>query len=228
MKVVILAGGLGSRLSEETSLVPKPMVTIGQKPILIHIMEHYSYYGFNEFIIALGYKHQVIKDYFGDGSILGVKIKYIEEKIKMGTAGALSIIKQKPKEPFFVINGDLLTNLDFERMLDFHNHNNADATMCIAEYNFQSSYGEVIIDNENIKSIKEKPLHRFYVNAGIYILNPKCIKLVPKKFYDITSLFTKMIKHKFKTISFPLGEYWLDVGRINDFKKANDDYRSLY
>lgn len=227
-KVFIMAGGEGVRLRPLTKNIPKPMLKIGNKPILQNIIEKFKDSGYENFVLCVNYKSKVIKDYFGDGSIFGVKIKYIEEKIKMGTAGALSIIKQKPKEPFFVINGDLLTNLDFEKMLDFHIQNNADATMCIAEYNFQSSYGEVSIENEIIKSINEKPVHRFYVNAGIYILNPKCVKLIPKKFYDITSLFTKMIKNKFKTISFPLGEYWLDVGRINDFKKANDDYNSLY
>lgn len=223
-KVYIMAGGEGVRLRPLTKNTPKPMLKVGNKPILQHIIEKFKNCGYKNFVICVNFKSKVIKDYFSDGSSFGVKIKYIEEKIKMGTAGALSLIETKPKEPFFVINGDLLTNLDFEKMLDFHNYHNAKATMCISEYNFQSSYGEVELSNENIKSITEKPIHKFYVNAGIYILNPECIKLIPKKTYDIPSLFAKMIKNKFKTISFPLGEYWLDIGKINDYKKANNDY----
>ena len=145
----------------------------------------------------------------------------------MGTVGALSLIKKKPKEPFFVINGDLLTNLDFDKMLDFHFQHNSKATMGIAEYNIDIPYGEVRLNNEKIASIEEKPTHKVFVNAGVYILNPKCIDLVPNKFYDITSLFKKIIISKHKTICFPVGEYWLDVGRFNDFKKANDEYKFM-
>ena len=180
------------------------------------------------FPIIINYKSKIIKDYFGDGKKYGVKIEYINEKRQMGTAGALSLIKKRPKEPFFVVNGDLLTNLDFEKMLDFHNEHKSTATMCISEYNIESPYGEVKLKNENIISIEEKPTHKIFVNAGIYILDPKCIDLIPKKFYDMPSLFERLISKKNKTISFPLGEYWLDIGRLNDFKKANFEYNSIF
>ena len=111
----------------------------------------------------------------------------------MGTAGALSLFKLKPKKPFFVINGDLLTNLDFEKLIDFHHDHNSKATMCISEYNIKSPYGEVKLDVENIITIAEKPIHKFFVNAGVYVLDPSCIDLVPKKFYDMTSLFKKLL-----------------------------------
>ena len=146
----------------------------------------------------------------------------------MGTAGAISLLKKKLNKPFFVINGDLLTNLNFKKMLDFHKEHNSRATMCIKQYNINLTYGEVKLDKENIMSINEKPKHKFFINAGAYILDPKCIELIPKKFYDMPSLFKKMIKKKYKIVSFPLEEYWLDVGRPNDYDKANIDYNSIF
>ena len=143
----------------------------------------------------------------------------------MGTAGSLSLIKKKLTENFIVINGDILTNLDFEKMFDYHKINNASATMCIKEYNIKLPYGEIKLNKKKIKSIDEKPQYKFFVNSGIYILEPKSLKLIPKKFYDMPTLFKKIIKRKIKTISFPLGEYWLDIGRSNDLKKANDEYK---
>lgn len=229
-KVVIMAGGKGMRLRPLTKNIPKPMLKVGKKPILQIILEKFKESGYKNFVICVNYKSKVIQDFFGDGMKFGVKITYIHEKIKMGTAGALSLLKKNMKinEPFFVMNGDLLTNLNFEKLLDFHQNHNSKATMCIREYNIESPYGEVQLSKENIIGINEKPSHKFFVNAGIYILDPKCINLIPKRFYDMPTLFKKIIDKKEKVISFPLGEYWLDVGRINDFKKANDDYRSLY
>ena len=122
----------------------------------------------------------------------------------------------------------MLTNLDFEKLLDFHHDHNSKATMCITEYNIESPYGEVKLDIENIVSIEEKPKHRFFVNAGVYVLDPKCISLVPKNFYDMTSFFNKIILKKYKVVSFPIGEFWLDIGRMNDYKKANLEYNSEF
>lgn len=227
-KVVIMAGGKGMRLRPLTKNIPKPMLKVGNKPILQTIIENFKKNGFGNFIVCVNYKSKIIKNYFGNGKKFDVKIDYIEEKVQMGTAGALSLIKKNFKEPFFLINGDLLTNLDFEKIIDFHNKHNSMATMSIAEYNFISPYGEVVLKNLNITSIKEKPKHKFYVNAGIYLLDPRCLKLVPKKYYDIPTLFTKIISKNYKTVSFPLGEYWVDIGRMNDFKKANLEYKSIF
>lgn len=223
-KVVIMAGGRGMRLRPLTKNIPKPMLKVGNKPILQIIIEKFKKSGYKNFIICVNYKSKIIKDFFGDGSKFGVKIEYIDEKKRMGTAGALSLFKLKPKKPFFVINGDLLTNLDFEKLIDFHHEHNSKATMCISEYNIKSPYGEVKLDVENIITIAEKPVHKFFVNAGVYVLDPSCIDLVPKKFYDMTSLFKKIIINKNKVVSFPIGEYWLDIGRFNDYKKANLEY----
>ena len=227
-QVVIMAGGRGMRLRPLTKNIPKPMLKVGNKPILQTIVEKFRESGYTNFVICVNYKSKIIKDHFGDGKKFGVKIDYIHEKTRMGTAGALSLFKKKPTEPFFVINGDLLTNLDFEKLLDFHQDHNSTATMCITEYNIESPYGEVKLDKENIISIEEKPKHRFFVNAGVYVLDPKCTNLIPKKFFDMTSLFKKIIISKHKTISFPIGEFWLDIGRFNDFKKANLEYYSKF
>ena len=219
-KVIIMAGGEGMRLRPLTKNIPKPMLKIGSKPILQRIIERFRASGYTNIVLCVNYKSEVIQNYFGLGNKFGVNIEYIHEKKKMGTAGALSLLKTKPKEPFFVINGDLMINLDFEKMIDFHNENNADATMCVSEYNFELPYGEVKLNNEEVISIKEKPIQKMFVNAGIYILEPDCLELVPKKYYDMPSLFKKMITHKRKIISFPLQEYWLDIGRLDDYNKA--------
>jgi len=223
-KVVIMAGGKGMRLRPLTKNIPKPMLKVGNKPILQIILEKFKESGYINFIICVNYKSKIIKDYFKNGKNFGVNIEYIQEKKRMGTAGALSLFKKKPKEPFFVINGDLLTDLNFEKLLDYHVEHRSKATMCISEYNIESPYGEVKLDIENIVSIEEKPIHKFFINAGAYVLDPGCINLIPEKFYDMTSLFKKIIISKHKTICFPVGEYWLDVGRFNDYKKANLEY----
>ena len=223
-KVFIMAGGRGVRLRPLTKNIPKPMLKVGNKPILQILVEKFRESGYENFVICVNYKSKIIIDYFGDGTKFGVKIEYIKEKKQMGTAGALSLLKNRPKEPFFVINGDLLTNLDFEKMLNFHYEHKSNATMCISEYNIECPYGEVKINQENITSINEKPLHKFYVNAGIYILDPKLLNLIPKKFYNMTSLFQKIIAKKQKTISFPLGEYWIDIGSFNDYQRAKLEY----
>ena len=227
-RVIIMAGGKGMRMRPLTKDIPKSMLKVGNKPILQIIIERFKESGFENFTICVNYKSQIIKNYFADGKKFNVKIEYINEKKRMGTAGALSLFKKKLKEPFFLINGDLLTNLDFEKMLDFHYEHNAKATMCIKEFNVESPYGEVVLRDENIQSIEEKPKHKFFINAGVYILDPKCMDLIPKKFYDITTLFKKMISKKYKTISFPLGEYWLDIGRPHDYNKANVEFNEIF
>lgn len=227
-KVVLMAGGLGTRLMPLTKHTPKPMLKVGNKPILHTILNKFEECGYTNFVMCVNYKSKVIQDYFGDGSKFGVKIEYVLEKQRMGTAGALSLLAGKLKEPFFVMNGDLLTNLDFEKMLDFHIKNESKATMCVREYNIEVPYGEVKLNKENIISIAEKPIHKFFVNAGIYVLDPECIDFIPKEFYDMPLLFKKIIQNNKKTISFPLGEYWLDVGRSKDYEKANSEYYSIF
>ena len=230
-KVILMVGGLGTRLRPLTDTRPKPMLPVGGKPILQIIVEKFVSYGFVNIIMCVGYKSHIIQDFFEDGSKFGANIEYVLEEKRMGTAGALTLFcdKQRPKEPFFVMNGDLLTNVNFENMLEFHLLEEAKATMCVREYDFQVPYGVVNIEDGQIKSIVEKPLHKFFVSAGIYILDSFCIEMIPKdEFYDMPTLFEEMIKSEGKTVSFPIREYWLDIGRIDEYEKANIEYKEVF
>ncbi len=228
-KVVLMVGGLGTRLRPLTKNTPKPMLKVGDKPILQTIVEKFAEYGYTNIIMCVNYKSHIIQDYFKDGRKFGVNIEYILEKQRMGTAGALSLLKEKPTEPFFVMNGDLLTNVNFEHLHDYHNVNNSLGTMCVREYDFQVPYGVVNIENSKILSIEEKPIHKFFVSAGIYMLSPDVLEYIPKsQFYDMPTLFEKLINEKQNAISFPLREYWLDIGQIDEYKKANDEYNEVF
>lgn len=227
-KVVLMVGGIGERLRPLTENTPKPMLQVGNRPILHTIVEKFSNCGFADIVMCVNYKSKIIQDYFGDGKKFGVNIEYVQEDQKMGTAGALSLLKDKLNEPFFVMNGDLLTTLDFEKMLDFHLDNNSKATMCVRQYKFEIPFGVVSLNNENIVSLEEKPIHNFFVNAGIYVLDSECLELIPNKFYNMTSLFEKMVSNGKKTISFPMKEYWIDIGRLIDYEKANSEYHSIF
>lgn len=228
-KVVLMVGGLGARLSPLTDTTPKPMLHVGNKPILATIIENFAKHGYSDIILSVSYKSHVIEDYFGDGSALGVKISYVHEAKRMGTAGALSLMRDSLTEPFFVMNGDLLTNVNFEHLQDYHVSQNAEATMAVREYDFQVPYGVVNIKDGQITSIEEKPTHRFYVSAGIYMLNPQTLKLIPDdKLFDMPSLFEKLIGQGSITSSFPIREYWLDIGRMSDYEKANTEYSEVF
>jgi dTDP-glucose pyrophosphorylase len=230
-KVILMVGGLGTRLRPLTEKTPKPMLPVGGKPILQTIVEKFVSYGFVNIVMCVGYKSNMIQEYFGDGSRFGAKIEYVLENKRMGTAGALSLLSdsQKPREPFFVMNGDLLTNVNFEHLLTFHQENEAMATMCVREYDFQVPYGVVSVENGNILSIEEKPIHKFFVSAGIYMLSPECISYIPKnQFFDMPTLFDKLIDIQKKVVSFPLREYWLDIGRIEEYEKANKEYHEVF
>ena len=228
-KVILMVGGLGTRLRPLTENTPKPMLHVGGKPILQTIVEKFVSYGFVNIVMCVGYKSNIIQDFFEDGSKFGANIEYILEDKRMGTAGALSLLNSKPNEPFFVMNGDLLTNVNFEHLLDFHLVNNSMATMCVREYDFQVPYGVVNVENGKILSIEEKPVQKFFVSAGIYMLDSQCIENIPKnEFYDMPTLFEKLITMNENTISFPLREYWLDIGRLEEYKKANDEYHEVF
>jgi len=227
-KVVIMAGGRGMRLRPLTKDIPKPMLKVGDKPILQTIIEKFKQSGFKNFIICVNYKYKVITNFFGNGKKFGVKIQYVHEKKRLGTAGALSIIKEKINEPFFVINGDLLTTLNFGKMLNFHIEHNSKSTIAIKEHVINVTYGIVKIKNLDVLSINEKPNINYFVNAGIYLLDPNCIRFVPKnKKFDMPSLLKKIITKKYKTICFPIQEDWLDIGRLDDFKKAQSDHSQV-
>lgn len=227
--VVLMVGGLGSRLRPLTEVTPKPMLKVGNKPILQTIVEKFAEYGFNEIVLCVNYKSHIIQDYFGDGSAFGVTITYIFEEERMGTAGALSLLTSLPNEPFFVMNGDLLTNINFDHLCNYHLTQNAMATMCVREYDFQVPYGVVNMEGNTILSIQEKPVHKFFVSAGIYMLNPDVIRYIPKnQFYDMPSLFEALIQQGQKAVSFPIREYWLDIGQMEEYERANQEYAGVF
>lgn len=228
-KVVIMAGGLGTRLHPLTQKTPKPLLKVGDKPILETIILNFKKYGFVNFILSVSYKSEMIENYFGDGTEWGVHIKYIHEEKRMGTAGALSLMREELTEPFFVMNGDLLTNVNFENMLQYHHFQKATGTMGVREYDFQVPYGVVNIENGSITSIEEKPVQKFFVSGGIYIFNPEAVDKVPEdQYFDMPTLFELLIAEQETTVSFPIREYWLDIGRMEEFERANSEYHKVF
>lgn len=223
--VILMAGGLGTRLRPLTNRIPKPMLTVGDKPILETIIQGFKQYGFTNFILSVNYKKETIKNYFQDGAHIGVSISYIDESERLGTAGALSLLQKRPEKPFFVMNGDLLTKINYEQLLNFHNETHSAATMCVREYEYQIPYGVIETENHRLLSIVEKPVHRSFVNAGIYVLNPEILNYVPHHtFFDMPDLFKIAIEQNHYVSAFPLREYWMDIGRLDDYKKADKEY----
>ena len=228
-RVILMVGGLGTRLRPLTQDTPKPMLKVGNKPILQTIVEKFAEYGFVNITMCVNFNASIIRDYFGDGREFGVNIDYVLEQKRMGTAGALSLLKERPSEPFFVMNGDLLTNVNFEHIFNYHMLNKATATMCVREYDYEVPYGVVEMNDNKIKQIVEKPVQKFFVSAGIYMLSPEILDLIPKnEFYDMPTLFEKLIKLSKNVISFPIREYWLDIGRMEEYQRANEEYKEVF
>jgi len=227
--VVLMAGGLGTRLGELTKDLPKPMLAVGGKPILETIIRQFARYGFKNIIISVNYLSHIIENYFGNGSRFGVNISYIHETKRLGTAGALDLARERLTSPFFVMNGDILTTINLAHLHDFHMEQKSMATMCVREYDFQVPYGTVNMKDGRITSIDEKPIHKFFVSAGIYMLSPEALNNVPPDtFFDMPTLFEKLIQKEQNVLSFPLREYWLDIGHLNDYNKAQGEYREIF
>lgn len=227
--VVLMAGGLGTRLGELTKDCPKPLLRVGNKPVLETILEKCKECAFKRFYISINYKAEMVKEYFGDGSRWGVEIHYLEEKKKLGTAGALGLLPETPTLPVLVMNADVLTKINFKHLMDFHDDHKSVATMCVREYEFQVPFGVVQLDSYRLKNILEKPIHQFFVNAGIYVLNPEAVSMVPtNEHFDMPALFDKLFAKKLETAAFPIREYWLDIGQKADFDQANGDYDEVF
>ena len=227
--VFLMAGGFGKRLRPFTESTPKPLLEVGDKPMLENILNMFIESGFEKFAISLHYKAEMIKNYFGDGSQWDVNIQYTEEHEPLGTAGAIGLLKENPSHPIIVMNGDILTKVNFENLLNFHEFHKSHATMCIREHQLQVPYGTVDVRENEVITIVEKPVFSFFVNAGIYVLDPSIVSLIKKnKLKDMPDLLND-IKDKGKNVSaFPIHEYWLDMGGISDFEKAQLDYKTLF
>lgn len=227
--MLIMAGGKGTRLLPKTSKTPKPMLRLGGKPILEHIIESAKKEGFSEFVIAIHHLGEVIEEFFGDGQSLGVKITYIREKSPLGTAGALSLLDPKPTKPIIVTNGDVLTSISFGNMVDFHIQNNAIATMAVHVYELQNPFGVVQTDGLKITGYEEKPTVKSLINAGIYVLHPDALNfLVESKECDMPTFFEALRKENLATIAFPLHEKWVDIGSPSNFTQTVDEFNSTH
>lgn len=223
--IIIMAGGLGSRLKELTKDTPKAMLKVGKKPILESIVQKLKAQNFENFIFCVNYKKQIIEEYFKKGQEFGVKIRYIKERKKLGTAGALSLIKQNLTQSFIVMNADILTELDFNELLKAHKKSKALMTVCVREYEQQIPYGIITQKQGFIDDIKEKPVQKFLMIAGIYVLENELLSLVPKNEYLDMPELIKLVMQKNKVNTYLINDYWIDIGRMEEFQRANEDFK---
>jgi dTDP-glucose pyrophosphorylase len=224
--VVIMAGGKGARLKSLTTNCPKPMLQVGGKPILEIILEQCIEAGFQRFYFSVNYLKEQIKEYFGDGTPWKVNIQYLEEAMPLGTAGALSLLPSKPEYPLLVLNGDVLTRVDFGHLVRFHTEHDASATLCVQEHTTRIPYGVVRMDDVMVQAIEEKPVLSNYVSAGIYLIEPDILELVPSdQLFDMPQLMERVLEQRHRVSAFPIHEYWLDVGLPESLERAHDEWK---
>lgn len=228
-RVVLMAGGLGRRLRPLTDHLPKPMLPVGDRPLLENIIRNFRSRGFRRFTISLNYKAEIIQKHFGDGSAIDCEIDYIVETARMGTAGALSLLQNRPSEPFVVMNGDLLTSTRFDALMRFHRETGAAATVCAREYTMQIPYGVIRAEGEKLLGIEEKPTNSYFVNGGIYVLSPEVLaKLETGVPCDMPQLLERLIAAGKHVSVFPIREYWVDIGRIEDLDRARSEFSAVF
>ena len=226
LPAVVMAGGFGKRLLPLTEQVPKPMLPVGDKPLLELTIEQLRRSGIREVNLTTHYLPENIIDHFGDGEAFGVKLNYSREDHPLGTAGGLRLMK-RPERPFLVINGDILTGVPFQNMLAFHREHDAQITVGVRKYEVQVPFGVVESDDVRVTELKEKPSLTFFINAGIYILEPTAYDRIPEgRRFDMTELIHTLLQEGQTVVSFPIVEYWLDIGQPADYQKAQDDYKT--
>jgi dTDP-glucose pyrophosphorylase len=219
--MVIMAGGKGTRLRPHTEFCPKPLLPVGGKPMLEHIIERARDSGFTRFVLAIHYLGHMIEDAFGNGERLGVSIDYLREDTPLGTAGALSMLVPRPTAPFLVSNGDVLTDIRYDELLEFHLRHGAAGTMAVRLHEWAHPFGVVRTDGVDITGFEEKPVSRSHINAGIYALEPSALdELIAGEPCDMPTLFTRLRDQRGRTIVYPMHEPWLDVGRDDDLTRA--------
>jgi len=219
--MVIMAGGMGTRLRPHTENCPKPMLPVSGKPMLEHIIERARVEGFSHFLLAVHYLGQMIEDYFGNGDHWQVQIGYLREQFPLGTAGALSMLNPRTDLPFVVTNGDILTDIHYGELLDFHIRHTASATMAITVHEWQHPFGVVQTNGVDIIGFEEKPVHRSHINAGVYALNSEVLDFLSIGSYcDMPTLFERLQVNAKRTVAYPIHEPWLDVGRPDDLVSA--------
>jgi dTDP-glucose pyrophosphorylase len=228
--IVIMAGGLGSRLKPLTDTVPKPLLPIGGRPMLEIIIDNFLRQGFERIFLAVNYKAEMIQNHFGDGKRFGVSIEYLLETERLGTAGALRLLPKLSSVPVIVINGDILTTLDARMLLMFHREQRASATLCVCEHSWRVPYGVVVVSSQGrFEGIEEKPTRRELISAGINVLSPEAIALMPDNGpVDMPELMQMVSSKMAPPAIYPLREYWLDIGRLDDLQTAQHDIAGFF
>ena len=225
LQAVIMAGGLGTRLRPLTDDLPKPMLPVDGKPLMELVIEQLRQLGIRRVNVTTHYKPEKISDHFGDGSAFGVEISYVNEDRPLGTVGGLGLINA-PTEPLLVINGDILTQVDFRAMLAYHQEHQALMTIAVRQYDIKVPYGVIKCEGPRVCSLKEKPQMHFLVNAGVYLLDPQVFKFIPKgEYLNMTDLIQRLLDSQHTVVSFPIIEYWLDIGHITDYQRANGNMK---
>ena len=226
LKAVVMAGGRGSRLRPVTEDIPKPMLLVGDKPLMQRTIERLQAAGIRRINVMTHYKPDAIMKHFGDGRRFGVAIDYVNEEMPLGTAGGLSLLEES-SEPLLVINGDILTSLNYRAMLKFHQDHDAVMTVGVRQHEMTVPYGVIETDGVEIRCVNEKPAMRFFINAGVYLLQPEAFQYIPKgERFDMTELIARLIAEGKRVISFPITEYWLDIGQHVDYARAQEDARA--
>ncbi len=229
MKVVILAGGLGSRLKPFTEVLPKPMLPVGEKSVLEIQIERLKKFGFDEIYLATNYKSQCIEEFFGDGSGYGVKLTISKEDKPLGTAGPLLLLKEQLTEPFIVMNGDILSLIDFSKLYEFALSQESLLTISIKKEITPFAFGNICFEGDRVTGIQEKPDIVMNILAGIYVMKPKILDLFPvNEYFGMDSLILKMLDEGSAISKYDLNEYWLDIGRITDYEKAKEIYSKKF
>jgi NDP-mannose synthase len=229
MKAVILAGGLGSRLKPFTEVIPKPLLPIGEKSVLEIQIERLKKYGFDEIYLATNYKSEYIENYFGDGSRYGVQLKISKEKKPLGTAGPLLLLKEVLTTPFVVMNGDILSLIDFSEFYNFGMSQQSLLTISIKKEITPFAFGNIFFEGDRVTGIQEKPDIIMYILAGIYFMKPAIFEYFPEnEYFGMDNLIKKMIAGNEYVAKYDLKEYWLDIGRLNDYEKAQEAYSTHF
>lgn len=225
MKAIILAGGLGTRLKPFTEAIPKPLLPIGEKAVLEIQIEHLRNNGFDEIFLATNYKSNYIENFFGDGSRYGVRLTISKEQKQLGTAGPIKLLESELDEPFLVMNGDILTNLDFSKFYEYSMNQPSDLTITIKKMIMPYAFGNIFFDGDRVTEIQEKPDIVTYALAGIYFMRPAVLNKIPADTYFGMDLLMKNMLANDEMISkYELNSFWLDIGRIDDYEKAQEDF----
>ncbi|MGC8823928.1 MAG: nucleotidyltransferase family protein [Bacteroidales bacterium] len=225
---VIMAGGRGERLRPLTDNLPKPMLPLGSKPIIEHNIDWLARYGVQNFFLSVNYLADRIVDYFGDGSKKGLNIRYVHEDFPMGTAGSISLINDFVNDSVLVMNSDLFTNIDLEEMYQIFCHEQADMMVATIPYNVEIPFAVLELFDNQVTSLHEKPSYTYYANAGIYLVKRTVLNLIPKQQkFDMTDLIERILQHKGKILKFPILGYWIDIGRFEDYRKAQEYVKYL-